>query len=186
MIVAAGLAAASGSALVFMIVNLTGWIPMLICAFGESYAIGFEYGFIGGWAQLALLMYWIEAIGLLYVLFTKPDPEGLPDGWKFIGLLYTYAPSRSVRESFKEEGPSWSARSFASYMKSGAPEWGFNKVLNARQMAQSARAARAEAERLRRENEQRAEELRAAKEMADAMRDLEREKAKAKAYGEET
>ncbi|MEM7241324.1 MAG: hypothetical protein AAF429_03975 [Pseudomonadota bacterium] len=182
--IAAGAIAAGAAVFIFFTVNLTGWLPILICAANATYAIGFEYGFVGGWAQLALIIYWIEAIGLLYLLFTKPDPDGLPEGWKFIGRFYTYEPSKNAEASFAMAEPSWSAKGFGRYIKAGAPEWGFNKVLNARQMQQTARDARAEAARLKRENDQRAEELEAAKEMADAMLELEREKARAQKYGE--
>lgn len=177
---------AYGAAIVLGICALTGWIPILMCATDPDFAIGFQYGFVGGWAAIATIIYAASSIGVIILSFVKPDPDGLPPAWKFLSNFYTYKPAATAKPSIHAQDRSWDMKGFSDSLKKGAPSWGYHKATSGAQMREQAGTARKEAERLRRENDKRATEIKEASDLADAMMDLEREKARREGFKETT
>ena len=82
-----------------------GWIPILMCANSDDYFMLGE-GFFGSWALYSLWGYTFLSFGWLVLLYTKPDPDGLPPGWKFLGMFY------SMREAYRISADDFSLERF--------------------------------------------------------------------------
>lgn len=123
----------------------TGWLPILVCATDVNYSIG--SGFFGTWALWSLYIYTAATLGLVGLLFIKPDPDGLPAGWKFLGMFYNYETVTTVSSARKDTDVSFDGNRFAKAVGK-APSSLYSAMLETRAIRKETEKTNAEAERL--------------------------------------
>jgi hypothetical protein len=102
---------------IMLAIVLTGWIPILMAASDPEFTIGFENGFVGKWAAIATIAYILGSLGIIALWFVKPDPDGLPPGWKFMSNFYTYTPAATAKSSIHAQDRSWDTKGFFDGVK---------------------------------------------------------------------
>lgn len=149
---------------------LLGWIPIFMCATDIYMNVG--EGFFGKWALLSIWIYSACSAGVVALMFLKPDPDGLPPGWKFLTMFYTYETVEAATASLGDDTSGFDGNKYVEAVKK-APSSVYHSINETRQMEKAT-------ERLNRE----AERVHSASKLAEASIELEQIKARQKALEE--
>lgn len=150
------------------ILTFTGWLPIMVCISDASISVG-DPGFWGTWAKYSVIVYLLEALGIVALKFIKPDPDGLPPAFKFLAMFYTFPTAKAGLATAGNADVPFEGEQFAAAVND-APSSIIGAKLEARQMRQATEQVKAEAERVQ-----------SASELAEAAIELEQLRARQRA-----
>lgn len=162
------LIAAGGFVLFWFVIitMLTGWIPILMCATDPDWNIQWTAGgFVGKWAFICMVEYVIASLGILVLMFVRPDPDGLPPAWKFLSMFYVSPSAKKMYAASGVESPEFDFKGFRRSMGNNRAGT-YSARVEEKHVREATAHAEAEAERMRLRND--AEKAMFAQEMEKA------------------
>ena len=125
---------------------LLGWIPILMCATDIYMNIG--DGIIGTAALISVWVYSLCSIGIIALMWLKPDPDGLPPAFKFVSIFYKFDTVDIAHAAMGKNSATFDGLGFIEAIKN-KPTSIYKSLMEERQMKRAAEKMRSEAGRMR-------------------------------------